>query len=82
MLWGVAGPHALTALAAEEGLTHWALPPSIFYPLHYTQAERILDPRASLADIAANDSIAVGGQHSSRFIEASLPCPDASRKVE
>jgi hypothetical protein len=59
MPWGVAGPRALTALAAEEGLTHWALPPHIFYPLHYTQVERLLDPRASLADIAAYDCIDV-----------------------
>lgn len=59
MPWGVAGPRALTALVKAEGLAHWALPRETFYPLHYSQAERILDPRASLADIAANDSVAV-----------------------
>ncbi len=59
MPWGVTGPRALTALAAEEGVTHWALPPHIFYPLHYTQADRILDPAFSLADMTASDSVAI-----------------------
>ncbi len=59
MPWGVAGPRALTALATEEGVAHWALPPEIFYPLHYSEARRILDPEVSLADITASDSVAV-----------------------
>lgn len=59
MPWGVAGPRALTALAIEEGVTHWALPPDVFYPLHYSDAKRILDPAVSLADITTSDSIAI-----------------------
>lgn len=59
MPWGVTGPRALTALAIEEGLTHWALPSDIFYPLHYSEARRILDPAVSLTDITTSDSVAV-----------------------
>lgn len=59
MPWGVAGPRALTALAADEGLTHWALPRHVFYPRHYTEAGWILDPAASLESVANDGSIGV-----------------------
>lgn len=59
MPWGVAGPRALTALAANEGLTHWALPKHIFYPLHYSEAGRILDPHAALEDFANRESVGI-----------------------
>jgi hypothetical protein len=44
MPWGSAGPRALTALARKHGVAHCALPPEIFYPVHYRDALWILDP--------------------------------------
>lgn len=51
MPWGSAGPFALTALARTHGLAHWALPPEVFYPVHWPEADWIRDPRRRLDDM-------------------------------
>ena len=48
MPWGSAGPVALTALARKHGLYDQALPRDVLYPVHWTQAEWILDPALRL----------------------------------
>jgi hypothetical protein len=51
MPWGSAGPHALTWLARRHGLEGWALPPGLFYPVHWRDADWILDPARSLDEV-------------------------------
>ncbi|HEX4848131.1 MAG TPA: hypothetical protein VFV30_08300 [Novosphingobium sp.] len=46
--WGVAGPRAVTALAARHGLAGLALPPEVFYPWSWREAHWIFDPARSL----------------------------------
>ena len=42
--WGDAGPRLLTRVLKERGLHHRAHPPSVCYPVHYTQALDALRP--------------------------------------
>lgn len=59
MPWGSAGPEALTWLLKAAGLDHHAAPISRFYPVHWTQADWVMDPaRATDVPIAA-DTIAI-----------------------
>lgn len=46
--WGVAGPHALTALARRFRLLDHAQPRDVFYPYHWNDADWIFDPGQSL----------------------------------
>lgn len=59
MPWGATGPRALTALALKYGVADRAAPPSRFYPVHYRDAEWILDPARTLAETVAPDSVAL-----------------------
>jgi alpha 1,4-glycosyltransferase len=59
MPWGVAGPLALTALAREYGLSAQALPPEIFYPMPWQQADWIRDPERRLEDVTTPRTVAV-----------------------
>jgi hypothetical protein len=42
--WGSAGPTALTYLARKHGVTRFAAPVDVFYPVPHDQAARFLDP--------------------------------------
>lgn len=46
--WGVLGPRAITWLARAHGVDGKALPSDIFYPVHYSQVGRLLDPALAL----------------------------------
>jgi hypothetical protein len=59
MPWGVAGPRALTALVRRYGLEHLADPPEVYQPVHWTQADWILDPAQPLESRLAPESRAV-----------------------
>jgi hypothetical protein len=59
MPWGVAGPHALTALANAHGLLDQALRPEAFYPAPYGQADWIADPAKRLEDVTTARTIGV-----------------------
>lgn len=59
MPWGSAGPNALSFLAREQGLDGFALPRHIFYPVHWRQADWILDPAVRLQDVTAPGTIGV-----------------------
>jgi hypothetical protein len=59
MPWGVAGPRALTALVAREGLQHLTAAPEIYQPVHWRQAEWIIDPARRLEDYLTTESRAV-----------------------
>jgi len=59
MPWGSAGPNALTWLATAHGVADRALPPAIFYPMPWTQADWIFDPARTLENVVAAETIAV-----------------------
>lgn len=43
-VWGITGPHLLTALAWEHGLSGRMLPTNALYPLHHGRATELLRP--------------------------------------
>jgi hypothetical protein len=45
--WGSAGPKALTYYAERHGLARYAEPPEVFYPVHWRDIRRLLDPQQS-----------------------------------
>lgn len=53
------GPVALTTLVQSHGLACKAQAPDRFYPVPWTRAEWIRDPRISLADVITEDSVAL-----------------------
>lgn len=59
MPWASAGPRAFTFLARQNGLHQWALPPDYFYPVHWRQADWLLDPRRRLEEVVRPETIAV-----------------------
>ena len=59
MPWGTTGPHALTALAKEHGLMGEAVPPGVLYPVPWTRADWIRDPRLKIEDVIAPETLAV-----------------------
>lgn len=59
MPWGSAGPNALNWLARKHGWTQHAQPPSRFYPVHWTDADWLLDPGRPLETVIKADTIAV-----------------------
>jgi hypothetical protein len=48
---GSTGPSALTWYAGAEGHARYAQPTDVFYPLHYRQCTRALDPAFELASV-------------------------------
>jgi hypothetical protein len=46
--WGTTGPKALTYYAKQHGVAHLASPIDRFYPLHWDQAQLLLDPALPL----------------------------------
>jgi hypothetical protein len=59
MPWGSAGPVALTALARKHGLYDRALPSDVLYPVHWTQAEWILDPARRLEERVSPRTVSI-----------------------
>jgi len=59
MPWGTTGPGALTAAAAKFELSSHALPPDVFYPVHWKDAAWILDPAIQLDKVVTEETVAV-----------------------
>jgi hypothetical protein len=57
MPWGVAGPKALTAMAGRHGLAAGALPAEAFNPVHWSEADWILDPARRMEDLVGPGTI-------------------------
>lgn len=57
--WGSTGPHALTAVARSHRLDSEALPPEVFYPVSWRQADWIVDPSVALDQVATARTVAV-----------------------
>ena len=59
MPWGTTGPAALTAAAAKFGISSWALPAPVFYPVPWEQAAWILDPALGLARMVTDETVGI-----------------------
>lgn len=59
MPWGSAGPFAVTALAEEYGVARFALSADIFYPVHWPDADWVLDPSRRLEDMVTPQTVAL-----------------------
>jgi hypothetical protein len=59
MPWGAAGPKALTALARRHGYLDRALPAEVFHPVHWSEADWVLDPKQRLEDWAGPATIGI-----------------------
>jgi hypothetical protein len=59
MPWGVAGPHAMSALARRFGIFDQALAPEVFYPVHWTEAAWIFDPAQRLEGKVTAKTVAI-----------------------
>jgi len=57
--WGVIGPRALTHFAQELGLTDYAVPQDVFYPLPPKQAKLSFDPDADVEQFVTDRTIAI-----------------------
>jgi hypothetical protein len=59
MPWGTTGPAALTAIARDHGFIADAQPQDVFYPMPWTRADWILDPKTKLQDVASDRTVGV-----------------------
>jgi hypothetical protein len=59
MPWGTAGPHAFTYLAKRHNINRWALAADVLYPLGWRDADRIRDPRHSVASLTTSRSVSI-----------------------
>jgi hypothetical protein len=59
MPWGTLGPRALTHAAKRHGAFELALPREQFNPVHWTEADWILDPQRTLDDVVTPRTAAV-----------------------
>jgi hypothetical protein len=57
--WGSTGPAALTAAAKQSRLSMHALPPPVFYPVHWRDADWIADPSRPLESVVGDATVAV-----------------------
>jgi hypothetical protein len=59
MPWGTAGPLALTAIADRHGLAGEAVAPTVFYPVHYREADWLRNPALALETMVAPDTVGI-----------------------
>ena len=59
MPWGTTGPAALTAIARDHGVAGEAQPQDVFYPMPWTRANWILDPKIRLQDVTTDRTVGV-----------------------
>jgi hypothetical protein len=59
MPWGSAGPAAVSALAREHGVYELALAPDVLYPVHWSGADWIRDPRRQLEEMITERTVSV-----------------------
>jgi hypothetical protein len=57
--WGSLGPKALTYFISQLGMTKDAWPSDVFYPLHYTRAQDIFDPKQHIESTFTARTVAV-----------------------
>jgi hypothetical protein len=57
--WGTTGPFALTELVQRFGLGSQALPPEVFYPAAWQNADWIADPAIAIEDVVTERTVAV-----------------------
>jgi hypothetical protein len=59
MPWGVAGPKAVTVMVRRYRLNRHTLPPEVFYPVRWQEAEWICDPAIALEDLITPNTVAI-----------------------
>ena len=59
LAWGSTGPLAVNAFARRFGLASQALPPDVFYPVLWTDAEWIRDPAKWLKDVTTERTVGI-----------------------
>jgi len=59
MRWGTTGPQALTHFVKEAALTGLARPVPHYYPVHWSETARFLDPSLSMEDLVSPDTVIV-----------------------
>jgi hypothetical protein len=57
--WGSTGPFALTRLVPQFGLSRYAEPPEVFYPVRWQDADWIMNPSISLEDVTTEATLAI-----------------------
>jgi len=57
--WGSTGPLAVSHLARRFGMSSKALPPEVFYPVSWREADWIVDPAQKLADKVSEATVAI-----------------------
>lgn len=57
--WGLTGPRGLTFLVPSHGLEMWVKPQEVFYPMDFREADWILDPGKSVADVATAQTLGI-----------------------
>lgn len=59
MPWGSLGPQAVTALLRAHGVDHFALPASVFYPVHWRDAEWLLSPGTDVSSVISAGTVSI-----------------------
>lgn len=59
MAWGTSGPLALTHFCSKLGLDQHALPSDMFFPVHWSRAEWILDPSIKLESVITERTVGI-----------------------
>jgi len=49
--WGTMGPTGLTYFAKSHALDQFAQPSDVFYPVHWSQWQRLIDPGLKMSDV-------------------------------
>jgi hypothetical protein len=57
--WATTGPKAITYFARLLDLDKFAKPPQVFYPVHWTKAERLFDPNFFYTSAISEDTLAI-----------------------
>lgn len=57
MVWGTTGPAALTYYARQYGVDRLAKPPATFYPIHYSEVDRLLDENETLENLVKPETV-------------------------
>jgi hypothetical protein len=57
--WGVIGPRALTHFTKELGVTEYAMPQDVFYPLPPKQAKLLFEPDADIESYITERTVAI-----------------------
>ena len=76
--WGTFGPLMFTHLLKKHGLTHFASPPEVFYPINWREARALYGPADELEAMLSADTRAIHLYNSQLRELAKAPPPKGS----